>query len=148
VATGSAGRQHRPGRSLVLTLALVAAGAAGILYGVLFHTQTVLPKPAEPEPEAAAPEDPPAVLPEEDMPAFSPEELFGAPSEDDEPFTLDIEPGTGPALEAEPVANEPFVETEPEMVREVTIGGLERLETGELARTYDAEKGVPSFCPT
>ncbi len=131
-----------------MPLVLIGLGAAGLVYGVLFHTQTVLPKPAESAEEAAPSGDPPEVLPEEDAPAFSPDQLFGQPSEDDEPFTLDIEPGPGAALQAQPVGDEPFVETEPEMVHEVTIGGLKRLDTGQLARTYEASKGVPAFCPT
>jgi hypothetical protein len=37
-------------------------------------------------------------------------------------------------------------QTEPEIVRDITVGGLTRLESGELKRTYTGE--APSLCPS
>ena len=39
-----------------------------------------------------------------------------------------------------------LVESEPELVREVTYGGVTRLPTGETKRTYTGKP--PSLCPT
>ncbi len=40
----------------------------------------------------------------------------------------------------------PIRESEAELVRDVTFGGVIRLESGELKRTYSGE--APSLCPT
>jgi len=37
-------------------------------------------------------------------------------------------------------------ESEPELIREVTFGGVTRLDTGETKRTYTGQP--PSLCPT
>ena len=39
-----------------------------------------------------------------------------------------------------------FIETEPELVREVTYGGVTRLPDGQTKRTYTGKP--PSLCPT
>ena len=39
-----------------------------------------------------------------------------------------------------------FIETEPELVREVTYGGVTRLPGGQTKRTYTGKP--PSLCPT
>jgi hypothetical protein len=39
-----------------------------------------------------------------------------------------------------------MTETEPELVREVTFGGVTRLPTGDVKRTYTGKP--PSLCPT
>ncbi|MHC5034353.1 MAG: hypothetical protein ACYTFZ_04900 [Planctomycetota bacterium] len=56
-------------------------------------------------------------------------------------------PGELPGFPGPPVTE--IVETsesEPRLIREVTVGGVTRLETGELQRTYSGE--APSLCPT
>jgi hypothetical protein len=37
-------------------------------------------------------------------------------------------------------------QSEPQIVRDITVGGLVRLETGELKRTYTGK--APSLCPS
>ena len=40
----------------------------------------------------------------------------------------------------------PGVETEPQLIREVTVGGVTRTDIGEVKRTYSVK--APSLCPT
>jgi hypothetical protein len=52
-----------------------------------------------------------------------------------------------PSAQFSPVYNTiTFIETEPELVREVTYGGVTRLPTGQTKRTYTGKP--PSLCPT
>jgi hypothetical protein len=56
-------------------------------------------------------------------------------------------PGELPEFAGPPVTE--IVETsesEPGLIREVTVGGVTRLETGEIQRTYSGD--APSLCPT
>jgi len=45
------------------------------------------------------------------------------------------------------VAEKTLQESEPALIREVTVGGLRRSLSGELERTY-GEGETPSLCPT
>jgi len=99
-------------------MVLVLAGLAQVIYGVGFHTAAVVT-----EKETAAP--PPIPGP---PPGFG----FGnrPPPPPPRPLKLLVL-----ADEAE------FV-----LIREVTFGGVTRLESGELKRTYSGRP--PSLCPT
>jgi hypothetical protein len=64
------------------------------------------------------------------------------------PGMEDMDPwGPGSVAPAGPITVLVPEETpEPEVVREVTVGGLERMASGELKRTYSG--APPSACPT
>lgn len=135
MACGKRGRRTlAPGRATV-TILLLLAGAACLSYGVAFHSVPVLPKPDTSEEEV--PETPPEILPEDEV-GFTADELFGPPSEDAPPLLIDLSDGPEPGVEM----------SEREVLHEVTIGGLERLPSGRLMRTYVLGETPPSFCPT
>jgi hypothetical protein len=128
-----------------IPVVLMAAGAACLVYGFAFHSVTVQPKA---EAADAAPEEPPAddvppeILPDEE-PVFSPDVLFGEGPAEAVPMPVedpeDVEESPPP---------EPYAFSEARVVKEVTIGGLHRLPTGEIARTYGPNEKAPTFCPT
>lgn len=128
---------RRRGR-IVLPAVLVLAGAAGLVYGFAWHTLAVEPKPEPPKAEEAPPPPgvPPEVLPEEE-PIFSPDVLFGAGPADVPDLTVEPEPLPQPSR---------FPESR--VVKEVTIGGLERLPSGAIALTYGPNEKAPTACPT
>jgi len=51
-----------------------------------------------------------------------------------------------PPSQVQSAAAVPMTETEPQLIREVTIGGVTRTNTGEVKRTYSGK--APSLCPT
>ena len=95
---------------------LVSAGIGLVVYGAAFHTQDVLV--------------------EQDLPAeLVPPELPGFPGEQ------------FPAMPAPPKTfTAPLAHSGPDLVREITYGGIARLEDGTLKRTYTGDP--PSGCPT
>ena len=95
---------------------LVLAGIALVVYGAAFHTRDVLVEQDLP-PELASPE----------LPGLPGAQFPGAP-----------------ALPKTFVA--PVAHSGPDLVREITYGGVTRLEDGSLKRTYTGE--APSSCPT
>ncbi len=123
-----------------LPLVLMAAGAACLVYGFALHTVTVQP---ETEPAEGDPSDvPPEILPDE-APIFSPDVLFGeAPAE----VTPLQTPEPAEADAATP--SQALTLSESRVAREVTIGGLVRLPSGEIVRTYGPDEPAPSYCPT
>ena len=128
-------------------LLFMAAGVASLVYGFAFHTVTVLPKPDEAKAGQADEGDPSAVPPEvlpEEEPIFSPDVLFGDAPADAVP--LDTPPAAADTRDTP--APEPETFSESRVVREVTIGGLERLPSGEIGRTYRPDERVPTHCPT
>jgi len=135
MASGKRSRKRAGRGRATVTILLLMAGAACLTYGIAFHTVPVLPKQDTPGPEA--PEIPPEILPEDEV-EFTADELFGTPSADAPPFVSGIPDGPEPAADV----------AERQVVREVTIGGLERLPSGQLARTYAPGEPPPSFCPT
>ena len=40
------------------------------------------------------------------------------------------------------------VASEPSLIKEVTIGGLERDDSGEISKTYGDDEAPPKACPT
>ncbi len=95
---------------------LVSAGVAMVVYGAAFHTQDVLVE-----------QDLPAGLVAPELPGF-PGDQF-------------------PAMPAPPKTFVgPIAHSGPDLVREITYGGVTRLEDGSLKRTYTGE--APSSCPT
>jgi hypothetical protein len=114
-------------RALLPLLAL-AGGIGCLVYGIGFHTASV----AE-EQEVEIPPPPPMFT--------DPGRLF------------DSAPG-GPAFPGLPpfpseVKEKVIVaadEPEPRLIREVSVGGVTLLASGELRRTYSGES--PSLCPT
>ncbi len=137
---------RRPGPRWLPVL-LMAAGAACLVYGFAVHTVTVMPKAREAgaaDAEATADDVPPEILPEEE-PIFSPDVLFGEGPADGEPVPMPVEEFGDVD---EPPPPEPYDFSEARVVREVTIGGLHRLPTGEIVRTYGPNEKAPAFCPT
>jgi hypothetical protein len=62
-------------------------------------------------------------------------------------FPEGLPPGQFPGLPAIPDTEiVPLDQSEPHLIREVTVGGVTRLENGRLQRTYVGE--APSACPT
>jgi hypothetical protein len=136
---------------ILLPLVLLGVGIASLVYGLRSHTAEVF---EEQEIEIAlgppAPPPPEPGLPPElgGMPGFPDPSGFGGmpgmPGMGDP-----MSPFGAPPPELQKVKQKIFVgkeEPEPVLVREITIGGLMRLATGELQRTYTGEP--PSLCPT
>jgi len=126
-----------------LPLVLMAAGAACLVYGFAFHTVTVQPK-AEAAEDEPADDVPPEILPDEE-PIFSPDVLFGDGPAETAPVPMAVEE---PETAEEPAPPQPHAFGEARVVKEVTIGGLHRLPTGEIAMTYGPNEKAPTFCPT
>ena len=118
----SASAATRSARTLAAVL-LVAVGAGAVIYGAAVHAVPVLVEPAKP-PEPA--------------PAGATEATAKPPAGE-----------TGPALDLEAAAARTLatlIESEPALMREVTVGGVARLPTGEIKRTCSGK--APPQCPT
>jgi hypothetical protein len=121
-------------RRAIVPAALVIAGMAALVEGFWHH-----PIPVLVERETKKTIDVPLPLPP--GPAlggsFLPGMPFGGPSVVKKTITQ--------------IELAPLVISEPDATRDVTIGGLERLASGEqagqLKRTYTGSKG-PALCPT
>lgn len=101
----------------VMLMALLALGGAACLaYGVLKHEREVLV-----EQKVELPPGFPGQGPE--VPGWGP-----------------------PAPQTETTRTVGIGQSEPEIVRDITVGGLMRLDSGELKRTYTGE--APSLCPS
>ncbi len=115
-------------RRAVLPVALMIVGVAGLVEGVSYH-----PIPVLVEKETKKTIDVP--LPA--RPAFPRGMGFGRPTVIKRTVTLTE------------IFN--LVVSEPDATRDVTVGGLVRLNSGEhageLKRTYSGDKG-PTLCPT
>jgi len=110
-------------RRAVLPALLLIGGLASLIYGAKFHFASVV---EERERETTI-EVPPPFLPP-----------FGEAS-----------PFGGPPFRKEVVKEKLLVttaESEPALVREVTIGGVALTPAGALKRTYSGK--APSLCPT
>ncbi len=137
-------------RRAILPVVMLAVGIAALVHGVAKHTAHVFEE-QEIEISLAPPPDmggPPGM-----------DGLPGMPGMGDLPGMEGMPPGLGgldalspfgaPPLELQKVKQKIFVgkdEREMAIVRDVTIGGLVLLESGELRRTYSGEP--PSLCPT
>ena len=113
-----------------MPVVLVVLGAAAIVYGAVFHVLPVLPAPATPSEPTVAPAPEPSAAPS--LNAF-----LGLPGSVAAPKVR------------EPVAKEapaPIMESEPALVREVSVGGVTLSEAGDIRRTYS--EAPPAQCPT
>jgi hypothetical protein len=126
------------------SLVLLAAGAASLLYGVIYRTAPVSEE-QEIEIDIGGPP------------------MFGPP--EDEPFGPPGMPPPGEPFDEPPFAGPPGMmgpppvlakvkekiivteeESEPTLIREITFGGITRLASGVLKRTYSG--APPLLCPT
>ncbi len=139
-------------RRAIVPLLLLLAAAAAIQYGAAHHSVPVLveeqeevtidvPNPFVPPGFGLDPNSSPP-----GMPPFGPQG-FGDPSFGSPPF------GPGP-FGASPIKEvvTRSIQTakdlpEPALIRDVTVGGVVRLASGQLKRTYSGDQG-PSLCPT
>ena len=118
-------------RRAILPALLLMAGFASLIYGAIFHSAPVLE-----ERETKTTIDIPT--------AFPPGEPLG------EAFPS----GGGPFGGPPPVLKKTvtridlatIVESEPELTREVSVGGVALLDSGELKRTYSGTG--PALCPS
>ncbi len=115
-------------RRVILPALLALGGLASLIYGGVFHGAPVL---TETETEATI-----------EVPApFSPA-----------PFSPGRSgfPGGPPPMVKKVVKRidvNTVVELEPALTRELSVGGVTRVESGELKQTYSSNKG-PSLCPS
>jgi hypothetical protein len=123
-------------RRAVVPALLLIGGLAALLYGAMFHSAPVLE-----ERETKTTIEVPAPLPP--------------------PPLGENRPGAEPGLPGEgPLGGLPFVqqtvtrtdqvtlvESEPALMREVSVGGVVLLPSGQLKRTYSGDKG-PALCPS
>lgn len=158
-----------------IPILLIVAGVGTVAYGVRGHAITVVLKPEEAEATAPAAQKPDA--PVEEEPEIPPPPRIRPPrdpwmSPPRDPW-MDGPPrdpwmGAPPPEEAqptdEPAVKEPAEEKpaekpveqktsedlEPVIIRDVTVGGVSRSDTGEIFRTYVADAGgkPPALCPT
>ncbi len=119
------------GKRALVPVVLMLIGLGQLIYGAGFHSQSIL---IEQEPDAPPP-----------MPRrFEPPSFIGpdgGPADFAPPPFVDMPPGA-----PSPPKTELIALAEPQMIHEVTIGGLTRLDTGQLKRTYSG--APPSGCPT
>jgi hypothetical protein len=106
-----------------IILIVIAVGACTLVYGFAFHTLTV---------------------------HFTEKVTVEIPAIVEDPFGEGFEEPPG-AVRMETIEldeERTVAEPEPNVVLEVTRGGVERLEDGRIARTYEAGEAPPSLCPT
>ena len=118
-------------RRAILPSLLVIGGLASLIYGAIFHSVPVLE-----ERETKTTIDIPMAFPPEGPPGevFPPGGVgFGEPPPVLKKVVTRID------LAA-------IVESEPELTRDVSVGGVALLDSGELKRTYSG-KG-PALCPS
>ena len=119
-------------RRAILPALLVIGGVASLIYGAIFHSAPVLEE-RETKTTIEIPMGFPSEAPLGD--AFSPGDTpFGGPP----PFVKQA------VTRIDLVT---LVESEPALMREVSVGGVVLLASGELKRTYSGTKG-PSLCPS
>jgi hypothetical protein len=154
MSDGKGNRRTAAGRvfALIAPIALMAAGVVSVVYAVGRHRVEVIV--------------PPALLPPQVSPAPVEPSVPGGwwvPPEIEEPFPLlpgiapppeiALPPETVPAPSIAapvpvpgPAGPEAVYNTENEVIRETTRGGVTRTEDGQVARTYTGEP--PQACPT
>ena len=116
-------------RRAIVPALLAIAGVAALIKGALFHPISVFV-----EKETTTTIEVPLVLP--------PGPTAGDPASPGGPFG-------GPTFIKKTITRidlVPLILSEPDATRDVTVGGLVRLTSGELKRTYSG-KG-PALCPT
>jgi hypothetical protein len=132
-------------RRVMLPLLVLAVGVVVLVHGVKKHTAHVF---EEQEIEITIAPPPTPFLQPGGPPGFGgPPGMGGMPGFDGPPGAMP--PFGAPPPELRKVKQKIFVgKDEPEMaiVRDVTIGGLVLLDSGDLRRTYSGQP--PSLCPT
>ena len=121
-------------RNVLPSLLLIAAGAS-IVYGMRYHAAAVIEE-QEVEVSILVP------LP------FAPGPQMGDLALG-QPFRMGQMADQPPAFmkrTVKRIAREIRLDLEPSLTRDVTIGGLARLKSGEIRRTYHGRP--PSLCPT
>ena len=130
-------------RRIVVPALLLVGGSASVWYGVWRRSAPVM---AEQEKEVTieVPSDFPP-MPDANLPPMNGIGPNGMPSfPGGSPFD------GPPAMVKKTVTQIDQItktESEPELTREVTVGGVERFASGELKQTYSGDKG-PSLCPS
>ncbi len=120
-------------RRAVLPVLVIAGGLASLIYGAMFHSAPVVQTR-----ETETTIDVPLPVP--------PPRPFGEAS----PFPGGGPMGPAPAFIKKTVKRSEDVtlqESEPSLIQEITFGGVTRLASGEIKRTYSGDKG-PALCPT
>lgn len=124
-------------RRAALPVVLTGGGLASLIYGAVFHFA-----PVEEERETEITIDVPA--------PFSPGP-FGGPQFGGPPSFRGGSPFGGPPPFVKKTVKQidtvTVEQSEPSLTRKVTIGGVARLPTGEIKRTYSGDAG-PALCPT
>ncbi len=151
-------------RHTILPVVLAVLGVACLVYGWGYHAQPVYPKavppkepsgfgqagpvpmmPPPPDEELQRPDDGPLPPPIPPPPPPPPPPI---PGEDEEGgFPQPYFPPPMPSEPAEAAPLEPVLEPESRLVAEVTVGGIRRLTSGRLERTYSGFDR-PQMCPT
>lgn len=140
----------------VLPVLLLAVGVALTVYGVRHH-EVVVFEEQEIEVDLPLPEMPPDMAGAGEFggpPGFGGDPGFGGEPGFEGPPGPEGMPGDMDPFGLDPRDRPKVIEivlvdkSEPEttLVRDVTIGGLMRLDSGELKRTYSGKP--PSLCPT
>jgi hypothetical protein len=144
----------------VVPLVLLAAGIVSAVYGAKHHVIPVdqeheeevsipIPTPFGPGPGGPEEQAFPGGPPEPGAPPFSEGQPPGA-EPPGEPPTDGPPPLWQPPGMSIKVIKKVIVTTdepEPKIVREVSVGGVARVESGEIKRTYSGNEG-PALCPT
>jgi hypothetical protein len=122
---------------VLLPALLLLGGIVAIVYGARFHQAPVIEE-QEREFTIKIPV-PRAFLPPSDSPASDPAaQIAGGPdSQGDEEFI------TRTVKKMMAVVGDTG---EPRLIRDLSVGGIVRLDSGELKRTYSGE--APSLCPS
>jgi hypothetical protein len=133
----------------VVPLLVLIGGIASVYYGARYNAQEVVE-----EQEIKVPIAPPTpfgpMAPPEEQPPFGDPSPFGQPPPfGNEPPLMEPSPLLGPAPFPMEVTETVLIgkdESELQLIREVTFGGVVLLASGELRRTYSG--APPSLCPT
>jgi len=123
-------------RYRILPVVLILVGLGQLIYAVGYHTTPVLTE-REAEQPAPSHQDP--------MPLSDPGP-DGLPPGIAPPDFPDEPPVDDPVPEPPEEAVVTVAEAELRIIQEVTVGGITRLASGELKRTYSGRP--PSRCPT
>jgi hypothetical protein len=141
----------------VVPLLLLGAGITSLVYGVRFHTVPVTmpaPEAKEAERKACVPSGMPSFAGSRSSlgaafshgpgaPEANPAGTAGGSPNALLPWARPPEFSVPTEKQKKPVRSD---QSEPTLVRDVTIGGVVLLESGELQRTYSGK--APSLCPT
>jgi hypothetical protein len=130
-------------RAVVPTL-LVAVGIVAIIFGVGFHPVVVLTDVTVEKTTTATIDVPLGPPPETGPGPDSP----GDPSAGQIPFGMPTSIKKTVTRTEKVKEEKPLTISEPDLTWDVTRGGVVRLASGALKRTYGAESTGPAGCPT